>query len=315
MNLFVTRKVHVTRTSEEEFCVGVKQLANAMEKTLIPATDGVFPAALDQCAFIDTLKLSIWGTRRESPLCAVRDVKKERIGSRRTKYGWVERGIVEDTGNRYEVVYGPRRLRKILPPLEIILRSDQSPVRVADAVAAISNFCDTVTRVMVSYAEFTFDLTGRSVAWFEQCVFSSARRFVTLTDEDGRRTLYVGGVTSPWELRVYEKTPNVTRFEFILRRRFLRQRSISLPENLKLLRHLDFGSCVTLQRPNSYAVEAIRKNLGAERGRAFDSISRMLPLREFVGAAERIFRAPRRDLVLPDPLDEQLGRMRRQMIC
>jgi hypothetical protein len=286
-----------------------------MEQKLISATDGVFPAALNQCAFIDTLKVSIWGRRRESPLCAVRGVEKKPIASRRGKYGWVERGIIEATGNRYELVYGPLRLRKILPPLELILRSDQVPITVESAEAAIDAVVEVGDRMIVSYVELTFDLTGRSVDWFEQSIFSSARRFVNLTNEEGRRTHYVGGTTSPWELRVYEKTVEVTRFEFILRRRFLRQRRISSPEDLELLRYLDFGYCVTLQRPNPYAMEAIRKNLGPERGRAFDSISRMLPLRDFVVAADRIFGAPRRDLVLPDPLDEQLRAMQRRMVC
>ena len=282
---------------------------------MITTADGVFPATLDQCAFVDTLKLSIWGSRRDSPLCDVRDVEKEPIGSRRSKYGWVERGTIVATGNRYELVYGVLRLQKILPTVELILRSDETPIRVADAVAAISSFCETVTRVIVSYAELTFDLTGRSVPWFERGTFSSARRFVTLRDEQGRRTFYAGGPTSPWQLRVYEKTNEVTRFEFALRRRFLRQRRISLPQDLELLRYLDFGYCVTLQRPNLYAMEAIKKDLESERWRAFDSLSRMLPLREFVVAAEQMFGAPRRDLVLPDPLDERLGRMQRQMIC
>jgi hypothetical protein len=286
-----------------------------MEPKLITTAEGVFPAALDRCAFVDTLKLSLWGSRRDSPLCDVRDVKKEPIGSRRSKYGWVERGTIVSTGNRYEVVYGVLRLQKILPTVELILRSDETPIRVAEAGAAIFNFCETVTRVIVSYAELTFDVTGRSVQWFERSIFSSARRFVTLNDSSGRRTFYAGGPTSPWQLRVYEKTTEVTRFEFALRRRFLRQRRISRPEDLELLRHLDFGYCVTLRRPNLYAMEAIKKNLEFERRRAFDSLFGMVPLREFVISAEQMFGAPRRDLVLPDPLDERLGRMQRQMIC
>jgi len=189
---------------------------------VISKADGVFLAALDQCAFIDTLKLSIWGTRRDSPLCDVRDVKKEPIGSRRSKYAWVERGVIVGTGNRYEVVYGVLRLQKILPTVELILRSDEKPIKMEDAEASIYNFCETVTRVIVSYAELTFDLTGESVQWFERSIFSSARRFTTLSDDEGRRTFYAGGPTSPWQLRVYEKTADVTRFEFALRRRFLR---------------------------------------------------------------------------------------------
>jgi len=62
-------------------------------------------------------------------------------------------------------------------------------------------------------------------------------------------------------------------------------------------------------------MEAIKKNLDPERRRAFDSFVGMLPLRELVIAAEQIFGAPRRDLVLPDPLNEQLRRMQRQMVC
>ena len=97
------------------------------------AADGVFPAAVDKSAFIDTLRVSVWGTRRDTPISGVRDLVKEPIGGKRSKYGWIDRGIFVSTGNRYELVYGPLRSRGILPPIVLTLRSDQTPITVEEA--------------------------------------------------------------------------------------------------------------------------------------------------------------------------------------
>jgi hypothetical protein len=280
------------------------------------AVKGVFPELVDQSAFVDTAKLSIWGRRRDSPLCAVRDVEKKPIASRRGKYGWVERGIIVGTGNRYELVFGPLRLQKIIPPLELVLRSDSTPITVEDAITAINALVELGDRVIVSQMELTFDLAGPGVEWFERRIFSSARRFRTLTDQKGYRTHYAGGPTSPWQLRVYQKTSDVVRFEYVLRRPFLRQRRISGPEDIALLRHLDFGGCVWLQRPNMCVLRAVKKNLDSDlRRRAFVSLFQTLPLREFVKVAEATFGAPRRDLVLLSAVDDRLRRMQRKLVC
>ena len=170
-------------------------------------TMGVFPATIDQCAFLDTVRLGVFGGRRESPLLVVRDVGKEPIAKRGGLYGWVERGVVESTGNRYELLYGALRMQKIIPPLVLTLRSDQKPVTVEDAIAAINAFCETVApRVTVSQTELTFDLSGVSVDWFERSIFSSARRFVPYPSEEKKETLYVGGPTSPWHAYLPEDT-------------------------------------------------------------------------------------------------------------
>jgi hypothetical protein len=280
------------------------------------AADGVFPAAVDKSAFIDTLRVSVWGTRRDTPISGVRDLVKEPIGGKRSKYGWIDRGIFVSTGNRYELVYGPLRSRGILPPIVLTLRSDQTPITVEEATEVINALCEGVRRLLASQMELTFDLEGRSVEWFERRIFSSARRFRSLEDEQGRRTFYAGGPTSEWQLRVYEKTGDVVRFEYILRRPFLRKRRVSSLEDLVLLRYLDLGACVSLQRPNMCVMKSVHRNLRTElRRRGFASLFRDLPLREFLPVAEDIFGIPRRDLVLSSPMNEQLRTMRRRLVC
>jgi hypothetical protein len=63
-------------------------------------------------------------------------------------------------------------------------------------------------------------------------------------------------------------------------------------------------------------VTRIKKNLDPDvRRRAFVSLFRTLPLREFVKVAESSFGAPRQDLLLPSLVDDRLRRMQRKLIC
>jgi len=276
------------------------------------AIDGVFPIVVDKSAFIDTLKLGIWGERRPEPMGEIVGRENKPIGGKLSKYGRLDRGTFASTGNRYELVYGPRR--KFLPLTMLALRSDQTLVTRENTIEVFNALCQGVKRVTVSQLELTFDLSGRSVKQLDQMIFTSARRFRTLEDEYGRQTFYIGAPTGRWQVRVYEKTTNITRLEFILRRTFLRQRRVSRVEDIDLLRYLDFADCVFLQKPNTYALKTISNDLSPERRRAFESLFTMLPLREFVVTAKDLFGVPNRDLVMPDALNDQVRRMQRKMI-
>jgi len=257
--------------------------------------------------------LAIWGMKNE-PLLDIDGPENEPIGRRQAKYGRVQRGTIRRTGNRFEVVYGALRLQTCLPQTLLTLRSDQTPITKRNMKEAILIICGEVRKLTISSLELTFDLGGQSVEWFERRIVSSARKFKMLGDEAGKQTLYVGGPTMPWQVRIYEKRPGVTRLEFIFRRRFLRQCYIS-PDNLEVLRYLDLSYYISLQRLNAYAVDAIKNNLEPERQRTWDLFQDMLPLRKFVVDAEKRFGAQRLDLLSPDPLNEQLRRMQRQMVC
>jgi hypothetical protein len=272
---------------------------------------GVFPALVDRAAFVDRVALTIRGEKRDLlEEEGVRNLTNQPIGGGSSLYARVQRGVLVATGNSFDLKYGRMRLQKNIPALVLVLRSDRTPVSVQNIVAATNFLCAKGWTASVSQIEVTFDLTGLSVPFFERSILSSARRFRTLRDRDGRRTLYVGARTSPWQVRVYDKTAELVRFEFIARRAFLRAHRLQTPAHLGLFRDIDLRSRFRLCELHGCKMKSLLKSIEEDfRRRALDRWARNLPLRVFLPAAKKYFAAVPEELVVPSPVEERLRRM------
>jgi hypothetical protein len=121
----------------------------------------------------------------------------------------------------------------------LILRSVENPLDEEQVRRALAGLFTGKRRTTVSQIEMTFDTTGTSIPTLENSVYTRARRFRRLRDALGNMTLYVGGPRSLWQLRIYQKTSEIVRIEFILRRQLLRNHGIFTYKDLSLLRALD----------------------------------------------------------------------------
>ena len=275
--------------------------------------DGIFPELVDRRAFFDRVVLTIRGRRKKLSGTAVINRTNLPIGGEKSHYARVERGVVAATGNSFDLRYGPLRLQKIVPPLVLVLRSDRTPISAENALAAVKLLCEKGWTASVSQVEITFDLTGTSVGFFERNVLTPARRFKTLGE--GRLTHYIGGRTSPWQIRVYDKAPGLVRFEFVGRRAFLRAHGIHRPAHLVLLRDIDLRPRVQLRELDKGQMKTLEESIDEDyRRRVLARWDRDLPLRVFLPAVKKYFSAVPDELVVPSPVEERLRRMQWQLV-
>ena len=277
-------------------------------------TVGVFPALINDKAFLDKVVVSIRGSKRDVPMLDARQTVNRAIGGTEGKYARLEKGVLASTGNSYDLLYGRMRLGKILPSLMLTIHSDGAPVTVEEIQQVIEGYCRKGWRASISMVELTLDLAGVSTEWLRMRVFSSAHKFASPRDDSGLETHYIGGRTSPWQGKIYQKTKDVVRLEHTLRRPFLRQHGITDPTELEKLRTLDFSRHLWLREINKDAVESMRRGLGETRRRFLDSGYRNLYHQEFVRAAKESFRAVPSQLVMLSPLEKQLQRMQSRLV-
>ena len=284
-----------------------------MDKTKAKRTSGVFPGLVDRRAFLDRVVVSIWGDKRDSP-DNVWVTKNRPIGGTNRNYARSQRGVLLDSGNPYELRYGTMRLQGKLPPLTLVLRSERRPITLAGTVATIESLCEEVSQTTVSQLEHTFDLSGLSVEWLRHRIFTRARRFRRLRDEKGRRTLYIGGRTSPWQVRIYDKTDEVVRLEFILRRSFLRKLGVNGPTDLELLRDVNLKSLIRIRRLNRSVLATYTESLRELHRRILREWLRDLTLRELSARAKECEWELPSGLFLQSKLDTQIQRMQTRLV-
>lgn len=280
---------------------------------------GVFSRYLNRNAFLDKVVVSIRGGRKESPQLAVRNKLNRATGGVGRKYARKQQGLLVSSENPYDLVYGPMRLVGILPSGVLTLRSAGSPVTIGQIEEVVGGIYDTGWNASVSQVELTFDFTWLSTDWFWFRIFSSARKFVAWPDENAaEKTLYIGGRTSPWQAKVYEKTEGVTRLEFTLRRPFLLQQGITEIRELEKLRTLDLGSRLWLRELNRSALKSLECRVGKPedmRRRALVTFSQDIVHRDFIPAAEKLFGAVPGSLLRPSPVvQEQMRRMQSRLV-
>ena len=139
------------------------------------------------------------------------------------------------TGNRFQFRYGKFMSYKNVAPYALTLWADRLPVTCADVELAMAAFLRQGCRAKVSRMELTFDVEGIPLDLFARELCTSARSFKEFASNSGT-TLYAGGAKSPWQAKLYEKSPTITRFELTLRNVFLRRHGIVRPHEAFMLR-------------------------------------------------------------------------------
>jgi hypothetical protein len=133
--------------------------------------------------------------------------------------------------------------------------SHSSPVTCADVFLILDGLFRRGYTAAISSVELTFDTAGTPLWRFGRDLCSRAT--VTELGSQARRTLYVGGPRSPWQVRIYQKTLSLVRVEFVLRSTFLRAHGIRRPQDLLRLRKVDLWRLVSFRvvdRASRYAL-------------------------------------------------------------
>ena len=90
--------------------------------------------------------------------------------------------------------------------------------------------------------------------WLRKRIFTRGQKFRRLQDSDGRRTFYVRGRTSPWQVRVYTRRMMWCAWSSSFRRSWLRKAGINRPENLEFAK--EYRLALAHQDPQ---IEQIRR--------------------------------------------------------
>lgn len=280
---------------------------------------GVFMNLVNRNAFLDKMTVNIRGARKLSPGSAVQLEASRAIGGNGRNYARRQAGLVTATGNSFDLVYGAMRLTRIIPPMMMTLRSDREPITAKEILRAINAVCEKGSEAAISQVELTFDLLGPSVEFLRRGIFSSAHRFRTIRDDEGRETYYIGGRTSPWQVRIYQKTQRVVRLEWVFRRPFLRQQGITQIGELKKLCTVDLTRRIWLRELDTAALKKLERRVRESeaedvRRRILLRWFRDLPLRTSIPRAKKHFGAQPKKLALQSPVGERLRRMQSQLL-
>jgi hypothetical protein len=205
-----------------------------------PSDSGVFPYVVNRKSFADKVIISVWSERRKVPLGDVVAKPTRPIGGPPGRiYARSMPLVFPATGNEGELKYGKLKPWGCIPDCQLVLRSVRKPLDRAEVKRALAALFVRKCQTSISQVEMTFDTAGASIRSLENSAFTRANKFLLLRDPVGSETLYIGGPRSKWQLRVYQKTPEIVRIEFILRRQKLRDQGIVTFEDVSLLRGLD----------------------------------------------------------------------------
>jgi hypothetical protein len=201
---------------------------------------GVFLHLVNRRAFTDKIIISIWqGKRRQPPIDVVAGLSRPIGGRINSVYARSLPLIFYGSRNEGDLRYGKLRPLSRIPDAQLILRSVEKPLDEEQVGSALEGLFVGKYRTTVAQVELTFDTVGTSIPSLQNSAITKARRFLQLRDPLGNETLYIGGPGSKWQLRIYQKTREIIRIEFVLRRQFLRDQGILTYEDLTLLGGLD----------------------------------------------------------------------------
>lgn len=196
---------------------------------------GVFPHLVNATAFFDKVEIAVWGKKRAKILNHIKQKQNRAIGGFGRSYARCIPGRNIPTGNPLQLKYGVMLPYGNISPYVVVLRAGRLPVTCADVMLAVDGFIRLGCRARISRVELTFDTTGIPLERFMWEICTTARIVRVIEGEDGT-TIYIGGVNSPWQLKMYEKTHSIVRVEFMLQSTFLRKHGIVRPHELSLLR-------------------------------------------------------------------------------
>ena len=210
--------------------------------------EGTFSHTVNQCAHFDGVRISVWGQLRRNFEKKISAVRNRPIGGPDSMYSRAIEGLLKATGNPFQLKYGrhPSRPRPYIPPFQLTMRSEDAPVTWAQLTDVMGCLFAVVHRYKISFVELTFD-TNLAFEVIVRDFQTSARHFRKMQDGEGNRTLYIGSLRSPWQVRIYEKGPRITRVEFALRSKALRALGITHGHELLQLRTADVWRWVSWQ--------------------------------------------------------------------
>jgi hypothetical protein len=279
--------------------------------------EGVFQHTTDIAPFIDKVEISeLEETPRETKMYPSETIALEPsfpIARPGGTYARAVNGVCTVTGNPFQRRWGRIIKMPRIPHAQLVLRSCCTPVTGAQVQLVSMALLGREVRASVSCVELTFDLTGTTVGFFTQHLFTTARTSNLLTDVSGHKTFYVGRSQSPWQLRIYDKTPDVVRFEFVFRRAFLRRYGIERPCQVLLLRTIDLRRMVRLLRLDRQRIRDIESSSNNYRRRVLCTLARWSTAKQFSELLkERGIRRP--DFFTSCALEEKLRQMQRRMV-
>lgn len=217
---------------------------------------GVFSYLIDQAAFMDKIVVDVRGVRRKRSAASITGNGNRAIGGPGRFYARCIPRRHEVSGNKLQLKYGVMKPYKSLSPFKVTIWANRSPVTCSDVLLVLDGFFRIGYKAVVSSVELTFDTSGVQLWQFQRDLCSRARK-TEVGDGRGVPTVYVGGVRSGRELRIYEKSPSIVRVEFVLRSVFLRAHGIRRLQDLLLLKKVNLWRHVSFRKVNHDAGDSL----------------------------------------------------------
>lgn len=277
---------------------------------------GIFPNAVDNATFIDTVCFSASGENLSAELEGLVGVKNTASLSKNSRFARCLTATVRDTGNPLQAVYAKAGrtagLAKI-PDAMVTFRSEATILTGAQVMRDLGILFPEATRFEFSRVEFTFDVRSWGVETIRKQAVHRARKTCSLIDDERRRTFYVGSRHSPWQLRVYDKAPGIVRIEFVFRRPFLVKHALLRPIDLLKLRVFDLEQLVTFRRVSPEHLEDAAPDRSAKWREGVVSWAERWPISELPSYL-RSQGIPPGKVLRRTKLQTKIERMQRQFI-
>jgi hypothetical protein len=201
---------------------------------------GVFEYLIGKRAFIDRIDLSLKKRVSLEKLAYFRVTGRKACLGPKSRYSQHVWGHSSLSGNPIHLWYGKASPFPNVPLARLTMHSERTPLTAAEILLVVTELTGDVRAVRVTCLELTFDLHHDQAA-LAKAIFSIAQKRKELTDDRGWHTNYVGGPDSERQIRIYQKTDDVVRVEVVLRLGSLKRLGITCPEQILLLRLVDFS--------------------------------------------------------------------------
>lgn len=198
--------------------------------------EGIFEHLANKAAFFDKIVINVWGARRKRLPASLLITGNFPIGGPGRFYARAAHGEHCLSGNRFEHKYGRLRNYGNVSPFVVTVWAKGSPVTCADALLVLDALFRKGYRAVPSRVELTFDLDAFALWRLQNDMCARATIAAMGTSDAPCPTYYIGGVRSPWQVRIYRKEGFTSRVEFVFRSQFLRRNSIRCLQELYRLR-------------------------------------------------------------------------------
>ena len=276
--------------------------------------NGVYPDS--GRAFIDRAEISIYEPLVARPWPRITEVQNKSAFGPRSFYGRYASGIFEPTGNPIQLHYTKMTAFPCVPQAQLRLDSERTPLTIGEMELALRCLTGDPAFGRMAYVEIACDFYEPYDELDRQLVSASTHRRMRFRNrEDGRRSHYFGGRKSERYVILYEKPPvvprSVTRVKIRLSQRALRRLGLVHPDQLLLLRNIDFTPLVAfceLRLPASVVQERYRRDscFYCAKHAGVDSVVRDLTT---------FYPVARSTVLRPTPLDAKIREMWSNLVC